>query len=55
MAVRLLQSVLPRPRLTAAVAIDVLEYHLQRNRTAKRSHQKAWRKRHKKVRFQVLL
>ena len=55
MALRLLQSVLPHPRLTGAVAIEILEYHLQRNATAKKSHYKIWRKKYKKVRFKVLL
>lgn len=55
MAVRLLQSVLPRPRLTEATAIAIMEYHLKRNRIAKRAHHKTWRKQHKKARFKVLL
>ncbi len=55
MVVRLLRSVLPQPRLTEAEAIQVLEYYLERNRVAKKSHHKTWRKKHKKVRFKVLL
>jgi hypothetical protein len=55
MAVRLLKSALPRPTLTVADAIGIREYSLRRNRIAKQSHYKRWKKRHKKVRFKVLL
>jgi len=55
MALRLLTSALERPELTEADAIAVVEYHLQRNQTALKSHTKSWRRRHKKVRYKVLL
>lgn len=55
MAVRLLKSALPRPALTVDDAIGIMEYHLRRNRIAKKSHYKRWKKRHKKVRLKVLL
>lgn len=55
MALRLLTSALPRPELTEADAIALVEYHLQRNRTARKSHGKSWHKRHKKVKYKVLL
>jgi hypothetical protein len=55
MAVRLLKSVLPQPKLTVEGAIAIMHYHLNRNRVARASHYKSWRKRHKKVRFKVLL
>ncbi len=55
MALHLLTSTLPRPELTEADAIAIVEYHLRRNRVARRSHTKAWHKRHKKVRYKVLL
>jgi hypothetical protein len=55
MAVRLLRSALARPRLTLTEAIAIMDYHLKRNQVAKQSHYKTWRKRHKKVRFKVLL
>ena len=55
MALRLLTSALPRPELTDANAIDIMQYHLHRNRTARRSHTKSWHQRHRKVRFKVLL
>jgi hypothetical protein len=55
MALRLLTSALPRPRLTEADAIAIVEYHLQRNSVARKSHEKSWHKRHKKVKYKVLL
>jgi hypothetical protein len=55
MTLRLLRSALPRPNLTVADAIGIMEYHLKRNRIAKKSHDKRWRERHKKVQFKVLL
>ena len=55
MALRLLTSALPRPDVTEADAIAIVEYHLQRNQIARRSHAKSWRRRHKKIRCKVLL
>jgi hypothetical protein len=55
MALRLLTAVLPREELTAEDAIAIVEYHLQRNRTALNSHTKSWKQRHDKVRYKVLL
>jgi hypothetical protein len=55
MALRLLTSALPRPELTEADAIALVNYHLRRNRTARASHEKAWHQRHKKVKYKVLL
>jgi SRSO17 transposase len=55
MALHLLQSALPRPKLTEVEAIALIEYHLQRNRVARQSHAKSWRKRHKTIRYKVLL
>lgn len=55
MALRLLRSVLPRPELTVDDAITIMEYHRRRNRIARESHKKSWLKRHKKVRFKLLL
>ena len=55
MALRLLKSALPKPRLTPTDAIAVVSYHLKRNRVARKSHTKAWHRRHKKVQYKVLL
>jgi hypothetical protein len=55
MALRLLRSVLQRPRLTEEEAIELVNYHLERNRVARQSYQKSWKKRHKKLKFKLLL
>jgi hypothetical protein len=55
MALRLLKSALPQPRLTEKDAIALVKYHLRRNRIARKSHVKSWHKRHKKVQYKVLL
>ena len=55
MALRLLRSVLQRPTLTEDEAIAVMDYHLERNRVARRSYQRSWKKRHKKLKFKLLL
>jgi hypothetical protein len=55
MALRLLTSALARPELDKAEAIAIVEYHLQRNSTALKSHAKSWHLRHKQVKYKVLL
>jgi SRSO17 transposase len=55
MALRLLRSALPQPDLGEAEAIAIIEYHLQRNGIARESHTKAWHKRHKKIKYKMLL
>lgn len=55
MALRLLTSALPRPKLTEVDAIAIVGYHLRRNKTARNSHTKSWHKRHKKVSYKMLL
>ena len=49
MIFRLLSAVLPQPTLTAERALEILEYHIERNRIAKESHTKSWWRRHPKV------
>jgi SRSO17 transposase len=55
LALRVLRIALSRPILTEWDAIKIIEYHLERNRTARTSHRKTWFENHKKVRFKVLL
>jgi hypothetical protein len=54
MAVRLLKAALPKRELTLEVALAIVEYHLQRNETAKRSHTKIWKRQHKGVKLKPL-
>lgn len=42
----------PEMRLTRATAL--VAYYLQRNRVARESHERTWRKKHKRVRFLLL-
>jgi hypothetical protein len=51
----LLQAVLPLPALTPERAIQFLDYYLQRNRVARKSHEKTWKRRHKKVKYEAPL
>jgi hypothetical protein len=50
-----LQAVLPLPAPTPERALRALEYYLRRNRVARKSHEKAWKRRHKKVKYQAPL
>src|SRR3974390_2800872 len=55
MALRILIAALPRPVLTPADAIAIVNYHLRRNRIAQRSHTKTWHHRHRNIEYKVLL
>jgi len=55
MALRLLRSAFARPQLTEEDAMYLVEYHLQRNRTAHDSHRKSWLQKHKRIKPEVLL
>ena len=55
MALRLLRSAFARPQLDTETAIDLVEYHLQRNRAAHESHRKSWLQKHKRIKPKVLL
>jgi hypothetical protein len=54
MAVLLLKAALPRPALTLEAALAIVEYHVRRNEIARRSHAKAWKRRHKGVKVKPL-
>ena len=54
MAVLLLKAALPRPALTLEAALAIVKYHLRRNEIARRSHAKAWKRRHKGVKVKPL-
>ena len=55
LAVRLLKAALPKRQLTTEAALEIVEYHLHRNETAKRSHTKTWQLKHKGVKLKPLL
>jgi hypothetical protein len=49
--VRLLERALEMPGLTLRQALLLVEYHIRRNRIARRSHTKSWLARHKNVKL----
>jgi hypothetical protein len=49
--VRLLQRAMEVPGLSLALALLLVEYHIHRNRIARRSHTKTWMARHKRVKL----
>jgi hypothetical protein len=55
LAVRVLKAALPRPQLSPEEAIAIIDYYLERNRIAKKSHHKTWKQRHKNVTYKPLL
>ena len=55
MTFRLLCAVLPQPKLTVDDALGFMEYHIDRNRIAQRSHTKTWWRRHPKAKPKALL
>lgn len=54
-ALELMQAAMNRPTLTEADALRLTEYHLQRNRVARASHQKSWKRKHKRLKPKPLL
>jgi hypothetical protein len=54
MAVRLLKAALPKRQLTLEDTLEIVEYYLHRNATAKRSHTKTWKRKHKGVKIEPL-
>ena len=55
LALRVLQAALPRPQLSVEQASAIIDYYLERNRIARQSHHKTWKRRHKKVQYKPLL
>jgi SRSO17 transposase len=55
MAIRLLRSAFAQPTLSEQEAIDLVDYHLNRNRVAHDSHRKTWLEKHKRLAEELLL
>ena len=55
LALRVLKTALPCPKLTQEDAMTIIDYYLRRNRTARKSHRKTWLQIHKTVKFKQLL
>ena len=54
-ALRLLRSAFAKPTLSEQEAIDLVDYHLERNRVAHDSHRKTWLQKHKQLARKLLL
>jgi hypothetical protein len=52
--VRLLREAMEIPGLSLGMAIKLVEYHIDRNKIALRSHTKAWIEKHGEVKYLVL-
>lgn len=55
LALELMKATMSRPTLTEEEALRLTGYHLHRNRVARESHHKSWKRRHKRVRPKPLL
>ena len=48
---RLLQAALEEPELRLSRATALVDYHVRRNKAAKTSHDKTWKKKHKGIKY----
>ncbi len=55
MAIRVLRASFARPTLSEDEAMDIIDYHLERNRVAHESHRKSWLAKHKGLAKKLLL
>lgn len=55
MALRLLRASFARPTLSEDEAVELIDYHLERNRIAHDSHRKSWLRKHKRLAEKLLL
>jgi SRSO17 transposase len=55
LALELMKATMSRPTLTEADALRLTEYHLHRNKVARQSHHKSWKRKHKRLKLKPLL
>lgn len=55
LALELITASMTRPTLSEADATRLAEYHIHRNRVARESHHKSWKRKHKRVKLKPLL
>jgi len=55
LALELMKATMSRPTLTETDALRLTEYHLHRNRIARKSHRKSWLRKHKRIKLKPLL
>lgn len=51
---KLLEAALEEPELRLGRATALVEYYVARNKAARASHERAWKKKHKGVKFLLL-
>jgi SRSO17 transposase len=55
LALRVLRSAFARPTLSEDEAMDLIDYYIERNKTAHKSHRKSWLAKHKQLAKKLLL
>ena len=55
LTLELMKATMSRPTLSEADALRITEYHIDRNRTARQSHHKSWKRKHKRIKLKPLL
>ena len=55
LALELMKAAMSRPTLTETDALRLTEYHLHRNKVARQSHHKSWKRKHKRLKLKPLL
>ena len=55
LAIRILRSSFARPSISEDEAVNIIDYHLERNRVAHDSHRKSWLAKHKRLAKKLLL
>ena len=55
LALRVLRSAFARPTLSEDEGMDIIDYHIERNRVAHDSHRKSWLAKHKELAKKLLL
>ena len=55
LALRVLRSSFARPTLSEDEAMDIIDYHIERNHVAHDSHRKSWLEKHKRLAKKLLL
>ena len=55
LALELMKATMSRPTITESDALRLTEYHLHRNKVARASHHKSWKRKHKRIKPKPLL
>ena len=55
LALEMMKATMSRPTFSETDALRLTEYHLHRNRVARKSHRKFWLRKHKRIKLKPLL